>query len=745
MAQDLPSIVGAIEAITAKYELCRNRVWEVTRSLEGKERDQLLQILATAKVEQTGSYEGHDQCTFDFCEHSRLDFTGVPQRHESCTKSQCATKLFDTLVLEKAIEAGMPTAWKLAETSVIEPPQPYMAISHVWSDGTGAGAWPPGQVNQCLYDFFRKIAEQFQCEGIWWDTICIPVGKAARSKAIVNIHRNYEDSRITLVHDSFLRNWEWVSPEIACFAIIISPWFSRGWTALELAKSRKVKVIFKGPQGPVIKDLDEDILAKDGASLCHIVASRVIETLRQGGVTELNGLLTVLGPRHTSWPRDVAIISGQLAGITIKSSASQQGIYQEILKKIGKISHGHLFHNSATMSKGFTWCPTNLYDIRQAFTPSTLLVGKNGDVTGEWDVFHILDQFKKRYNWKDTHPLVEAKLKESLKHREDHLLLVDPQDDLISRALLVEIMINDDSERVYFVGPLYFLPPLTRQEFGQIKTSQTVEITIVGTIVTEKEKQRKAQAQTGRGDVEISKKSGLLSAATVGDFEKLLALQALVDFDPNICDEDGNTSLHLAAQNGHEAAVVVLLRPMANLSFQNLQNKEGKTALHLAVQNGHDKVVEELLKSAACPNLEDKYTWTPLHYAAWKCCPLLAQRLLRGGADKKLQDRLGQNALHLAAERGNVKIVSILLSKEADLNAQCHDMQTALHRAAWGGSKEVVKLLLARAPNLNICDKDNRTALHIAAEKVRPQWPSCCITTALSARLKTRWNRRHCI
>jgi hypothetical protein len=206
MAHDPPSasIVGAIETVTAKFSLCRNRVWAAATSLGAKKRDQLLQIPATANVEQTGGHKGHDQCTFDFCEHSRLDFTAVAQRHESCTKSPCNTKRFDTLILEKAVDAGKPTAWVLAGTSVIEPPQPFMAISHVWSDGTGAGAWPPGLVNECLYDFFMRIAEQFQCEGIWRDTICIPIGKAARSKAIINIHRNYEDVRITLVHDCFL-------------------------------------------------------------------------------------------------------------------------------------------------------------------------------------------------------------------------------------------------------------------------------------------------------------------------------------------------------------------------------------------------------------------------------------------------------------------------------------------------------------------------------------------------------------
>ena len=68
--------------------------------------------------------------------------------------------------------------------------------------------------------------------------------KAACSKAVVYIWRNYEDVRITLVHDCFLRNWEWVNLEVARFAIIISLWFSRGWTSLELAKSRKAKVLF---------------------------------------------------------------------------------------------------------------------------------------------------------------------------------------------------------------------------------------------------------------------------------------------------------------------------------------------------------------------------------------------------------------------------------------------------------------------------------------------------------------------
>jgi hypothetical protein len=134
-------------------------------------------------------------------------------------------------------------------------------------------------------------------------TLCIPKEKAARREAIVDIRRHYEDVRITLVHDCFLRNWEWVNLEIARFAIIISSWFSRGWASLELAKSRKAKVLFKGPHGPLIKDLDQDILAKDDdpcASLQHQIATEVIASLRKGEIAEVNPTFDCTRP--TSYP-----------------------------------------------------------------------------------------------------------------------------------------------------------------------------------------------------------------------------------------------------------------------------------------------------------------------------------------------------------------------------------------------------------------------------------------------------------
>lgn len=60
----------------------------------------------------------------------------------------------------------------------------------------------------------------------------------------------------------------------------MSPRFSRAWTALELANSRKVKVTIKGRSGRVIKDLDEQIPAKeDEPEEPHKEATRSIKLL----------------------------------------------------------------------------------------------------------------------------------------------------------------------------------------------------------------------------------------------------------------------------------------------------------------------------------------------------------------------------------------------------------------------------------------------------------------------------------
>ena len=60
---------------------------------------------------------------------------------------------------------------------------------------------------------------------------------------------------------------------------------------------------------------------------------------------------------------------------------------------------------------------------------------------------------------------------------------------------------------------------------------------------------------------------------------------------------DGTTPLYFAAQNGHEGAIIVLLRAKANLLLTRT-DKTGQTYAPLdpTAQNGHLEVVRELVQ-----------------------------------------------------------------------------------------------------------------------------------------------------
>jgi ankyrin repeat protein len=77
----------------------------------------------------------------------------------------------------------------------------------------------------------------------------------------------------------------------------------------------------------------------------------------------------------------------------------------------------------------------------------------------------------------------------------------------------------------------------------------------------------------------------------------------------NLPEDDGLTSLHLAAENCHTNVVVLLLDKGANI---NVRAKDNATPLHLAAQEGCTDAVTVLLERAAKVNLRDDQKRTPL-------------------------------------------------------------------------------------------------------------------------------------
>ena len=396
-------------------------------------------------------HKGHESCTSGYCEYATQNFTSVTQLHKCPDPKYCVTttdKMFDQSLLVAALKGHMmTTAWTLDGMSLVGKGKSYLAVSHVWSDGTGIGAWKAGQVNRCLWYFFVEIAERLECNGVWWDTVCIPQDKAARSTALNNMHHNYAAAKYTIVHDLYLAGIEWKSDESPCIALVLSPWFTRGWTALELLLSKRVFVLFQQGNGYTLKDLDQEILAQHRFlhSHAHWIATDAVKYLRDNSHTLSNGhdLLSVLRPRYTSWSRDQSIIAGLMCGLTDHVTLSEKDITKQMFVNIWSISYDFLLHGLQTMSEPqFSWCPPRFVDIPSGTSSggrsAYLTVQEDGTLLGEWKIWYIPSKsyVDRRMIWpSSTDMYVRTQVQSALQEPEKCLILTRDMYD--SQGLLV--------------------------------------------------------------------------------------------------------------------------------------------------------------------------------------------------------------------------------------------------------------------------------------------------------------------
>lgn len=297
---------------------CPTRLWNLIKASDRQEVDLPAIAYFARRLHRDLGYK-HSNCTEDYCPFNDDNSTLVEQLHK-CEQGPCKEVVFLPTEVEQAVTQDLPAVWSLKQPSAVDCWQgKYIAISHVWADGTGVGLKRPGNVNSCLWDYFANVAERLGCQGIWWDTICMPITRDSRQKVISNMHENYERAEYTVVHDTSLAEFEWRDDGTPCIALALSPWFTRGWTALELYLSKKVVVLFKDPDRssskPLLKDLDLEILAQDIAFAHpgHWLVSCIIQRLRcqkRNEALDIQGLLAILQPRTTSWARDRMIIAG---------------------------------------------------------------------------------------------------------------------------------------------------------------------------------------------------------------------------------------------------------------------------------------------------------------------------------------------------------------------------------------------------------------------------------------------------
>jgi ankyrin repeat protein len=179
-------------------------------------------------------------------------------------------------------------------------------------------------------------------------------------------------------------------------------------------------------------------------------------------------------------------------------------------------------------------------------------------------------------------------------------------------------------------------------------------------------------------------------------------------------DNYGQTPLSWAAENGHEAVVIMLLEMSAEIDSKD---NCGQTPLLWAIRNGHEKVVSRLFERGAEIESKDKDGCTLLLWAARKGHESEVRLLLGMGAEIESKDRNGLTPLLWAARNGHEMAVTLLLERGAAFDSRDNDGKTPFSWAVENGHEAVVRLLLEKGAEFDSKDNYGRTPLSWAARK----------------------------
>lgn len=183
---------------------------------------------------------------------------------------------------------------------------------------------------------------------------------------------------------------------------------------------------------------------------------------------------------------------------------------------------------------------------------------------------------------------------------------------------------------------------------------------------------------------------GLVLACACGDLASVHELLVANPVIVNHTDDDGDSCLNVAAENGHLKVVNRLLEARADIHHTN---NNAWSSLNHASDEGHLDVVDRLLDAGAYVDHAEANGWTSLHLASHRGYLDVVNRLLDAGADVDQAEAKGWTSLNLASYHGFVDVVERLLAAGADVTHTTADGSTS-HRLAYRmGHFKVLKRL----------------------------------------------------
>lgn len=267
-----------------------------------------------------------------------------------------------------------------SRSSPVATTTPYVAISHVWSDGMGNPR--DNAIPRCVFErLCSLVSKAHPGAPFWLDTLCFPISEGeAYDNALVRMRQSYEDSHSTLVIDVYLLEQTIVQGLVGEIAVRImcAPWSRRLWTLQEGMLPPRLMFQFRNCQVDMSWGLGMHIHSFQGFALHKYMKMRGIEELsRLVGRPTTKQLLNPLGARDelvfrsTSNIHDEPLCLGNIMGVdpnvVVRAHVvgDPERTRTERMKAIWASIHDYnasiLFWNTPKMQEdGFRWAPLSL-------------------------------------------------------------------------------------------------------------------------------------------------------------------------------------------------------------------------------------------------------------------------------------------------------------------------------------------------------------------------------------------------
>ena len=182
--------------------------------------------------------------------------------------------------------------------------------------------------------------------------------------------------------------------------------------------------------------------------------------------------------------------------------------------------------------------------------------------------------------------------------------------------------------------------------------------------------------------------------------------------DPNIADENSDSSLHAAIYGYCSTGTV---QSIISYGAQvNAVNNFGETPLLIACSTAQRQLVRLLLKSKADPNIVNVEGHGSLHKAVdADCCRETLQEIIDHGVDVNAKDRRGRTALLLGCFYRQIDSVKVLLGAGADSTINDEEGFSCVHAAVDGRcSTDVLQKLVCHGAHVNASRKDGHNCTY---------------------------------